>query len=499
MSTHSERLRTWAGTLADITGALALLDWDRDTMMPSSAADARGHQIATLAVLHHRELMRPEFGEIVAARAADPDAAPSARREAQLLAHQRERAERVPEALVRELSETASEALAVWTEARERGDWDSLRGPLGRLVALKRHEAQAISGGHDLYDALLDEHEPGAHAAELAPIFTALAERLSPLVASGTAQPPPTLPQRDWPRAAQLQLAHDVAALIGFDLTTGRIGESAHPFSSSSGLGDVRFATRIDERNPISNVLSVLHEAGHAMYEQGFDPDYARTMLWDAPSLSAHEAQARFWENHVGGALEFWQIIEPRMRELFPAAMRGLDAGDFHAATATVCPSLVRVEADEVTYNLHIVLRFELEQALITGALDVQDLPEAWNARIDELLGVVPDSPADGVMQDVHWADGLFGYFPTYTLGNLYAAQLAATADIALGGLSAAIADGGFADILGFMRRRIHRHGALYPTAELMERATGVPLGADMLIAHLERRTLASASTRATD
>ena len=176
-------------------------------------------------------------------------------------------------------------------------------------------------------------------------------------------------------------------------------------------------ATRVDEANPISSVLSVLHEAGHSMYDQGFDPVLARTALLDAPSLGAHEAQARFWENHVGGTLEFWQLIEPRLRELFPEAMRGLGAADFHAATATVRPTLIRVEADEVTYNLHIVVRFELERALINGDLEVDELPDAWNARMSALLGVVPDSPADGVMQDVHWVDGLFGYFPTYTLG----------------------------------------------------------------------------------
>jgi len=491
MSTQSELFRSWAGTLADLEGALALLDWDRDTTMPPSGADARGHQLGTLAMLHHRELLRPEFGEIVAELAADPGADPTVRREAQLLARQRERAERVPETLVRGISEAASKALAVWTEARVRGDWHALREPLDRLVVLKRHEAEAISGGHELYDALLGEYEPGAHAADLVPIFATLSARLGPLVAAGSARRAHTLPVREWPRTAQLQLAHDVAALIGFDPSEGRIGESAHPFSSSSGFGDVRFATRVDERNPIRNVLSVLHEAGHAMYEQGFDPALARTVLWGAPSLGAHEAQARFWENHVGGTLEFWQFIEPRMRELFPDAMRGLGAEDFHAATATVRPSLIRVEADEVTYNLHIVLRFELEQALIAGALDVRDLPDAWSARMRDLLGVVPHSPADGVMQDVHWPSGLFGYFPTYTLGNLYAAQLAATVDTALGGLAAAIAAGAFGDILGVMRTRIHRHGARYPTAELLERAAGAPLGADMLIAHLERRLLA--------
>jgi carboxypeptidase Taq len=486
---ESEMFRAWAGTLADINGAMELLDWDRDTVMPPSAADTRGHQVGTLAALYHRELVRPEYGPVLAELTGDPDIDPRIRREAQLLAHRRERAERVPESLVREVSEASSEALAVWTDARERGDWNALCEPLARLVGLKRREADAISDGHEPYDALLDQYEPGARGAELAPVFAELTARLGPLVAAGVARSAQPLPEGHWPRPAQLQLAHDIAELIGFNLNEGRIGESAHPFSSSSGLGDVRFATRFDEGNPINNVLSVLHEAGHAMYEQGFSAELARSALWDAPSLGSHEAQARFWENHVGGTLEFWEVIEPRMRELFPEPMRGLAARDFHAATATVRPSLIRVEADEVTYNLHIVLRFELERALISGDLEVADLPEAWNTWTRALLGIVPDSPADGVMQDVHWPGGLFGYFPTYTLGNLYAAQLAAAADAELVGLEAAIAHGAFGQILGFMRDRIHRHGALYPTAELMTRATGVPLGADMLIAHLERRT----------
>jgi len=491
MTSRLEMFRAWAGTLADIDGALELLTWDRDTAMPASGADTRGQQLGTLAALYHRELTRPELAEVVAEIAADPDADPRARREAQLLAHQRERAARVPEALVRELSEAASESLAVWIGARPRGDWAALRGPLARLVALKRREAAVIDGSDEPYDTALDNFEPGARASELAPVFDDLTARLRPLVAAGASRPARPLPPQHWPHAAQLQLAHDIAKLVGFEPTRGRISESAHPFAASPGFGDVRLATRVDEANPISSVLSVLHEAGHSMYDQGFDPVLARTALLDAPSLGAHEAQARFWENHVGGTLEFWQLIEPRLRELFPEAMRGLGAADFHAATATVRPTLIRVEADEVTYNLHIVVRFELERALINGDLEVDELPDAWNARMSALLGVVPDSPADGVMQDVHWAEGLFGYFPTYTLGNLYAAQLAAAADAEIGGLRTAIANGAFADILGFMRDRIHRHGALYTTTKLMRRATGTPLSADPLIAHLERRVTA--------
>lgn len=489
MTTHADVFRAWAGALADVGGALSLLNWDRDTTMPPSGADARAHQMATLATLYHRELTRPELTPVLAAITSDPETNAPLRREAELLGHERARAVRVPEDLVREISQAESESLVVWVEARARGDWDALRGPLTRVVALKRREAEAISGGGNPYDALLDGYEPGAHAADLSPVFADLSARLAPLVAYGSEQPAAELPARHWPRAAQLQLADDLAALVGFNLSDGRIGLSAHPFSSSSGQGDVRFTTRIDERNPISNIMTVLHEAGHAMYEQGFSTDFARTALSDAPSLGAHEAQARFWENHVGGTLEFWRTIEPRLRELFPEAMQGLGADDFFAATSTVRPTLIRVEADEVTYNLHIVVRFELEVGLIGGTLEVADLPEIWDTRMRELLGVTPASVIDGVMQDVHWPDGMFGYFPTYTLGNLYAAQLAEAADTALGGLDAVVARGAFGEILGFMRERVHRYGSLYPTTELMERATGRPLSADPLIAHLERRT----------
>ena len=311
------------------------------------------------------------------------------------------------------------------------------------MCGLKRREADAISDGHGPYDALLDQYEPGARGAELAPSFAALTERLGPLVAAGTARRQSRCRDRHWPRPAQLQLAHDIAELIGFNFAEGRIGESAHPFSSSSGIGDVRFTTRDRRAQPDQQRAERAPRGGPRDVRAGVRGGASRASpLWDAPSLGSHEAQARFWENHVGGTLAFWQVIEPRMRELFPEAMRGLGARDFHAATATVRPSLIRVEADEVTYNLHIVLRFELERALIAGDLEVADLPEAWNARMKELLGIVPSAPADGVMQDVHWPSGLFGYFPTYTLGNLYAAQLAAAADSELGGLEAAIAHG---------------------------------------------------------
>jgi carboxypeptidase Taq len=252
----------------------------------------------------------------------------------------------------------------------------------------------------------------------------------------------------------------------------------------------VRFTTRLMDDSPIGNISAVLHELGHALYEQGFPGEVDRTPLYDAPSLGAHESQSRFWENQIGHTRAFWERIEPPMRRIFPEAMSGLDAGLLHRAAHRVTPSLIRVEADEVTYNLHIVLRFGLELALLRGDLQVPDLPGAFADGMDELLGIRPPTDAVGAMQDIHWADGLFGYFPTYSLGNLYAAQLAEVAEPELGGLERAIAEGRFGEILAFMRDRVHRHGARLPTAELMRRATGAELSADPLIAHLERSYL---------
>jgi carboxypeptidase Taq len=493
MTPELETFRAWTSTLSDLDAVASVLSWDRAVSMPVSGAESRSHQLETLAALAHRELTRPEIGDVLESIGGDPGVDAATRREAELLGRERRRALRLPEGLVRAISAAESATFAAWSATRDCGDWEGLRRPLTRLVELKRSEAQAISDGPTAYDGLLDVYEPGATYHTLAPAFDALAIRLAPLVAAGTAHHSAPLPSRHWPHRQQLQLASDIAGLIGFDLAEGRIGESAHPFTGTLGDGDVRFSTRIDERNPISNILTVLHEAGHAMYEQGFSADFRRSPLRDAPSLGAHEAQARFWENHVGGTLEFWQLIEPRMQDLFPDAMRGLSATRLHQSATAIRRSPIRVDADEVTYNLHIILRFEIEAALIGGTLAVADLPEAWNARTRELLEFTPESPSVGVMQDVHWMEGLFGYFPTYTLGNIYAAQLAETVDVVVGGLPDAIARRGFQYIVEVLRDRTYRFGAMVPTTQLMEQATGVPFGPEALVSHLERRVMAGA------
>jgi carboxypeptidase Taq len=480
----------WAGTLTDIAGASALAAWDRETLMPPAGADGRARQLGTLAAMHHRELVRPDIGEALAALAGDASLDEAGRAIVRLARRRRDRAVRLPESLVRESSEAASRGVSAWIEARRRDDFSLYQGALSTIVDLKRREAEALDHGGELYDALLDEYEPDTRAADLEPVFADLRTRLAPLVAEASSRVPVALPEREWSAEGQVTLAHELAEMIGFDRSSGVIACSEHPFTSTTHRGDVRFTTRVDPESPISSIGAVMHEAGHALYEQGFPAEGDRTPLNDSPSLGAHESQSRFWENHVGLTGAFWAHIEPAMRRHFPDAMAGIDHELLHRAANVVRPSFIRVEADEVTYNLHIILRFEIELALMRDDLRVPDLPGAFADSMEALLGIRPRTPSQGALQDIHWADGLIGYFPTYTLGNLYAAQIAEAADEALGGLEVAIEQGRFGDILGFLRERIHRHGARLPTPELMRRATGRDLSADALIAHLGRAHL---------
>jgi carboxypeptidase Taq len=478
------------GTLADLAGAAGLLGWDRETLMPPGGAEGRAVQMGTLAALHHRELVRDDAGDALAALADAPDLDDDMRAAVRLATRARDRAVRVPEALVREISEASSRSVSAWVDARAADDFGAFAGPLAAVLELKRREAEAIGVGDEPYDALLDEFEPGARAADLEPVFANLREALAPLVAEASERPARTLPAREWDLDGQMQLAREVSEMVGFDMSCGVITRSAHPFTGSPHRGDVRFTTRLELESPISGLSAVMHEVGHALYEQGFPAEADRTPVHDAPSLGAHESQSRFWENQVGRSPAFWERIQPTMRRIFPEAMTGVDAALLHDAGQVVRPSLIRVEADEVTYNLHIALRFGLELAMMRGDLQVADLPAAFADGMEDMLGIRPPTTALGAMQDIHWADGLFGYFPTYTLGNLYAAQLAEAADIALGGIDDAIASGEFGAILAFMRDRVHRHGARTTTRELMRAATGVELGSDALISHLRRSYL---------
>ncbi len=475
----------WMGTLADLDGAVAVLEWDRETIMPRGAAETRGAQLATLAGLRHRTLLDPSVSDAIAQLGAsdDPMRAACARH----ATTERERASRVPEDLVRALTEVSSRSVAIWGEARPSGNVAAFIAGIRPLVALTREHAVCLADGGDPYDALIDLYEPGTTYADLAPVLDDLADRISPLVDRLADAGGPPLPPAHWDVATQMAVGTRLAEDIGFDLQRGLVGRTAHPVTMGLGGGDTRLSTRVDPADPLSSIMAVMHEGGHALYEQGIPEVWRRTLVADAPSLGAHESQSRFWENHIGRSAAFWDRMAPVLHAAFPDAASHLGPSDYLRALNQVQRGPIRVESDEVTYDLHIVLRTRLERAMVLGDLEVGDLPEAFDAGLVELLGISPTSPAEGAMQDIHWAAGIMGYFPTYTLGNLYAAALAETVEREVGPINVVVRDEGFGPILTFLRERIHRHGRTLTTPELMRRATGAELSADPFVRHLAR------------
>ncbi len=473
--------------LRDLGAAAALLSWDQEVMLPPRGAPARARQSAALAGVLHERLCDPALGrllaEAAAAGAAGLDAA--AVREA---TRDRDRAVRVPRELVTELAAATSVAQQAWVGARERADWAAFAPHLARLVALKRREAEAVGYDAEPYDALLDEFEPGARAATLTPLFARLREEIVALLGTVGDAPAEGPLTGDFPIARQETLSREVLAFMGFDLEAGRLDVSAHPFTTGTSRGDVRLTTRYDPRDLRVGLYATIHEAGHGLYEQGIPDELAGTPLADAASLGIHESQSRLWENMIGRSREFWEHWAPRVRALFPDRLEGVTAEAMYRAVNAVRPSLIRIEADEVTYNLHIVLRFELERALLAGEIAVEDLPAHWNARLRETLGVRPADDAEGVLQDIHWACGLFGYFPTYTLGNLYAAQFHAQACRDIGDLPGLIARGDTAPLLAWLRAKIHARGRILPAQELCREVTGRGLETGPFVAYLRAK-----------
>lgn len=488
LTTARERFGEWMATLYDLRGAMRLLDWDRETLMPVTGATGRGQQVGTLRALHHRETLRDGVDDDMALIEAQGDPSEAEREMFALARHARRRAQRIPEALVRAHGEAVSAGLTAWLTSRDEGDFASFAPALTRVVALSREIGEAVEIGDEAYDGLIDDFERGVSTAEIEALFADLGPRLAAIV-DGAAAPPDVTPfaGRAWPVAAQLAVAEDVARMVGFDMDGGLIALSAHPFTDTPHKGDVRFTTRVTHDDPSANVLVTLHEAGHALYAQGLPAEFERTLLYTSPSLGADESQSRFFENHLGRRLAFWEYVHPTFVRRFGSSMDGISPGDMMRAVTRIQPGWCRVDADEVTYDLHIILRFELELALIRGSLPVADLPEAWRSASERLLHVTTTDDTEGCMQDIHWAWGLFGYFPTYTLGNIYAAQLADAFEAAEAPLDDLVRSGRFDIVLDFMRNRVHTVGSRRPTGALMEQATGQPFNADAFVRRIAR------------
>ncbi len=483
---HDRFRRLWR-EVRDLEAARQLLEWDQETYMPPAGAQARGRVLGTLAGLEHERLSGPALAgavDEVAAAAAPGEAWEAQAREAR---RRIRRATAVPRRLAEELAEAASAGLAAWQEARRRCDFGLFAPALSRLLGLKREQAACLAGGGNPYDALLDEFEPGATEAELVPLFATLRARLVPLVRAvvGSGRVVDEAPlSGHFPMEAQRLLGHFVAAEIGFDWRAGRLDRSAHPFCSGIDRRDVRLTWRGQESDLRQALMGVLHEMGHGLYDQGLPAEWEATPIGEPASTAVHESQSRLWEILVGRGRPFWRWLLPHVRQAFPGHAPRLE--QVWPALHAIRPTLIRVEADEATYNLHVLVRFELERALFAGRLEVADLPLAWDDLYDEVLGVRPPDVAQGVLQDLHWAAGLFGYFPTYTLGTLAAVQLFAAAGAALGDLDTQLARGEFAPLLGWLREHVHRHGARYLPRELLARATGAPPSAEPFLGYLE-------------
>jgi carboxypeptidase Taq len=480
---------------ASVLGSIgSLLGWDQETYMPAAAAEFRAEQHAEIASLTHERKTDKRIGELLSVCEDDESLMGDEMVRANLREIRRdfELATKVPGDLVAELARVGSQSQEAWKDARAKGDFKAFRPWLEKMVALKRREAECLGrpAGGELYDALLDQYEPGMSAREIQEIFTPLRERLSGLIARVAASKEKVSVKplsAKIPAEKQHAFGQFVLASMGFDLQAGRLDTTTHPFCSGMAPGDTRLTTRYRDEKFTDALYGTMHEMGHGLYEQGLPKDqFPGEPLADAISLGIHESQSRMWENFVGRSLEFWRWALPKGKKYFGPALSAYDAKAMYRAVNTCSPSFIRVEADEGTYNLHVMLRFELERALFSGDLAVKDLPEAWNEKFKSMFGLEVPDDRRGCLQDVHWSFGLMGYFPTYTLGNLYAAQFWEKINKDLPELPKMIAKGEFLPLREWLLKNIHRHGRRYRAAELCKRVTGRTLSADPLMRHLE-------------
>ena len=480
--------------VATLQSCAGVLHWDRETYMPPRGAAHRAGQLAALAGLAHEKFTDPRLGELLAAVegtdvVAEPesDAAVNARE----LRRAYDRATKLPRELVEEIARVTSLAHGEWVDARRRADFRIFRPWLEKIVALKQQEADCYGHEGSRYDALLEDYEPGATTAWLEGVFGPLRDALVPLleaIKGAPAEPDVSILARSYPVDRQELLGRVAAAAFGFDFQAGRLDTVAHPFCSGIGPGDTRLTTRYNERDFGDAFFSIVHECGHGLYDQGLPADHWGTPRGQAISLGIHESQSRLWENLVGRSLSFWRHFFPIACQVFPEALGDVSLGTFYFSINDVRPSFIRVDADEVTYNLHIILRFELEQALLSGALAAADVPGAWNERFTAMFGITPANDAEGCLQDVHWSGGGIAYFPTYALGNLNAAQLFAAAREAIPDLDEQFARGTFGDLLAWLRENIHSQGMVHRPPQLIQIVTGKPLSHEPLMAHLRAK-----------
>jgi carboxypeptidase Taq len=466
--------------IADLRHTVALLGWDQQVLCPESAAELRGHQLSTLAGVIHHKTVDPELGAALETlQRGTAKLRPEQRRMVELTAREVRKCAAVPAELASEQALIEARAQQAWIAARAADDFAHFAPHLASIVDLKREQARLSANGGPLYDPLLDDYEPGATVAEIDPLLEELRQVTVPLLerVRRSRSKVDSSPLRGrFPVEAQRAFVQQVIGAMGIDFGRARVDLSTHPFCGGVGPVDVRMTGRYDARDLRPGLYGAIHEAGHGLYEQGLDPKRVRNPLGGAISMAIHESQSRLWENSIARSRPFWRHFLPKARKHFGAALAGVTVDQIFRASNHLRPSLIRVEADELTYNLHIVLRYRLELELIDGRLAVRDLPERWNDEFESLLGFRPPTDREGCLQDIHWSSGAFGYFPTYALGNLYAAQFLEAAREALDDLDGSIAKGQFEPLAEWLRSNIHSRDRTLTAAQLVQRVTGKPL-----------------------
>jgi carboxypeptidase Taq len=490
-----EDLKTLKSLLTEINSlnaAAAILEWDQMTYMPANSSEARSRQLAALERIAHEKFISPKIGQLLAAlRPLLPELSPADAALVEITAHDYEKAVKIPPAFTALFSEHVTKTYEAWAKARAENNFNIVAPQLEKTLELSRQMANYFPGYQHIADPLIDDLDPGLTVATIRPLFAQLRAELAPLVAAITSQPKPDdrCLRQHYPEAEQLKFGLEVAQRLGFDFTRGRQDKSPHPFTTGFSVNDVRITTRINEDNVAEGLLSTIHETGHALYEQGINPDFDGTPLATGTTMSIHESQSRLWENLVGRSRHFWMFFYPRLQTTFPQQLKSVPFETFYRAMNRVEPSLIRTEADEVSYNLHVMIRFDLETQMLEGKLAVKDLPEAWNESYRRDLGIVPPDDCLGVLQDMHWFSGTIGgYFQSYTLGNILSAQFYDAAVKAHPNIPAEIAGGNFDSLRQWLQEHIYQYGRQYSAATIVQRATGYPMEIGPYVAYLRKK-----------
>lgn len=493
VSPNMQKLLELGAEIADLSGIMALLGWDQQVMMPPGGAEERGMQSAVLGRIMHEKFTSDEVGDLIAnleEEVGDLSAETDEARAVKFAKREFEKRARVPLPLLMETIVTASRAHEMWVKAKAGSDFSIFQPLLEKTVDLRKQYAELFQPYDHIYDALLDDFEPGMKTADVKEIFDALRPRQVELIKeiSQKEAPDDSFLRQPYKREYQEMFGKEVITRFGYDWNRGRLDVAPHPFTTSFGLGDVRITTRYLKNDGGSALFSTMHESGHAMYGQGVADKYKRHILGGSASLAIHESQSRLWENIIGRSKEFWSFFYPSFKMLFPEYLGNINLRDFYRGINKIQPSLIRVEADEATYNLHVMLRLEIEIGLMEGTMTVADLPEIWNQKMTEYLGITPSNDAEGVLQDVHWSGGMIGYFPTYALGNLASVQLWDKLLEQNPNVPAEVAQGKFDTILNWMREHVHQYGSKYEPQEIMIKATGSKITPEPYMKYLKEK-----------